>query len=80
MQRLQVILQEITQLTSNMETNYPEIYRYLDEDPLTISTIEGDRPDLAVFEQYLNTLKTKLKTYLTAKHSRSISKPRIPEC
>lgn len=73
-------MQEITQLTSNIETNYPELYRYLDEDPLTINTVGEDQPDQAVFEQYLNTLKTKLNTYLTAKHSRSISKPRIPDC
>jgi hypothetical protein len=36
MANLKNILTEITQLTNNIETNYPELYRFIDENPMTI--------------------------------------------
>ena len=52
---------EITQLTSNIETNYPEIYRLLDENTLTIPADGHPTIDNKVLESYLQTLKELLK-------------------
>ena len=64
MKNLQKILQEITQLTTNIETNYPELYRYLDENPLTLPTMDKPHMDKQVLESYLKSLKQLLRHHL----------------
>lgn len=61
MKDLNRLMTEITQLTANIETNYPEIYRLLDENTLTIP-IEG-QPEInkKILENYLQTLKELLR-------------------
>ncbi|WP_273565745.1 hypothetical protein [Maribacter halichondriae] len=64
MKNLQRILSEIVQLTSSMETNYPELYQFLDETPITIpSTAHPDLTELTLTE-YLEDLKELLKHHL----------------
>lgn len=36
MKKLNELMQEIILLTAKIETDYPELYRYLDETPLVI--------------------------------------------
>jgi hypothetical protein len=50
MKDLYNILQEITQLTSNIETNYPELYRFLDENPLTLPVSKHPHLDKEVMQ------------------------------
>lgn len=57
MDNLKKILNEITQLTNNIETNYPKIYRSLDENPLTIPMGNHPQIDMQIMEEYLNSLK-----------------------
>jgi hypothetical protein len=64
MKNLQNILQEITQLTTNIETNYPELYRYLDENPLTLPTMDKPHMDKQVLESYLKSLEELLRHHL----------------
>lgn len=64
MNSLKKILTEITQLTSNIETNYPELYRTLDENPLTIPTTEHPNIDKQIMEEYLESLKQLLMHHL----------------
>jgi hypothetical protein len=64
MKNLQNILQEITQLTTNIETNYPELYRYLDENPLTLPTMDKPHMDKKVLESYLKSLEELLRHHL----------------
>lgn len=64
MKNLQNILQEITQLTTNIETNYPELYRYLDEIPLTLPTMDKPHMDKQVLESYLKSLEQLLRHHL----------------
>ncbi len=63
MRTLNSVLTEITQLTSNIETNFPELYQYLDENPITLI---GDNSEIGFkeFENYLETLKEQLKDYI----------------
>ena len=64
MKSLHNILTEITQLTTNIETNYPELYRSLDENPMTLPVMSHPRMDKKVMEEYLESLKQLLEHYL----------------
>ncbi|MFT4830584.1 MAG: hypothetical protein ACI815_000218 [Psychroserpens sp.] len=58
------LLTEITQLTSNIETNYPELYRFLDENPCTIPNESHPNMDQTTLMAYLDSLKQLLKHHL----------------
>lgn len=64
MKKLKTLLEEITWLTNNIETNYPELYIYLDENPMTIPTNSHPHVDKEVMEEYLESLKQLLKHHL----------------
>jgi len=64
MKRLQYILRKITQLTANIETNYPELYIYLEEDPITLPVKEDPHMDKKVMQDYLQSLKLLLRHHL----------------
>lgn len=64
MKKLHKILIEITELTLNIETNYPELYRSLDENPLTLPVIQHPHMDKEIMQEYLESLKQLLNHYL----------------
>lgn len=64
MNNLRNLLTEITQLTTNIETNYPELYRNLDENPLTIPASNHPHIDKQIMEEYLESLKELLNHHL----------------
>lgn len=64
MPTLQTIFTEITELTGNIETNYPELYRTLDENPMTIVSSAHVDINVQVMEDYLNSLKQLLKHHM----------------
>lgn len=64
MKDLHSIQTEITQLTTNIETNYPELYRSLDENPITLPVLKHPHMDKKVMQEYLESLKQLLKHYL----------------
>jgi hypothetical protein len=57
-------MQQAIQLISEMGTNYPELYVFLDETPLFLSTISGDQIHISDFEKHLETLKAQLQGYI----------------
>ena len=61
MKTKQELLTQITQLTSSIETNYPELYSFLLEEPVTIASKEHPQIDVAVLQDYLETLEQELK-------------------
>ena len=61
---------EVTQLTTNIETNYPELYRFLDENPLTIPAVNHPHIDKQIMEEYLNSLKQLIKHHLETHKSK----------
>lgn len=61
---LNKIMTEITQLTANIESNYPELYRFLDENPITIPSEIDPKVDLAAYQDYLESLKQLLKRHI----------------
>ncbi len=64
MNNLKNLLQEITGLTNEIETNYPELYRYLDENPLTLPVSSHPHIDKAVLQEYLQGLRELLRHHL----------------
>lgn len=64
MENLKALLAEIAQLTSTMETDYPELYRFLDENPMTLPIKEHPKMDKKVMEEYLEDLKELIKRHV----------------
>lgn len=58
------IMTEIIRLTNNIETNYPELCRFLDENPVTIPIYQHPAVDVTILEVYLDDLKTLSKHHL----------------
>lgn len=64
MEKLQQLIKEINDITLKIEQEYPELYRHLDENPVTIPAI--DHPELTAntFSDYLGSLKALLQTHI----------------
>lgn len=74
MKDLHRLMTEITQLTANIETNYPEVYRLLDENTLTIPAEGQPDIDKKILENYLQTLKELLKHRIEEHKTSGITK------
>ncbi|WP_188461660.1 hypothetical protein [Bizionia arctica] len=63
MKTVKDLLSEISTLIRDIETNYPEVYKYLDENPDTIPNM--DHPEISTedLEIYLATLKDLVLKY-----------------
>ncbi|EPR72331.1 hypothetical protein ADIWIN_2501 [Winogradskyella psychrotolerans RS-3] len=64
MKKLHKILNEITELITNIETNYPELYRSLDENPMTLPVSQNPQMGKVVMQEYLDSLKELLESYV----------------
>lgn len=60
MKTLNQLMQDIIQLTTEIETNYPELYKYLNETPLSLSDTVSKKVQTTELKQYLETLKSQL--------------------
>lgn len=56
-------LSKISHLIRYIETDYPELYQYLDENPVTLSNHSGAEMDTESMQNYLETLKSILHNY-----------------
>jgi hypothetical protein len=64
MKHLHNQLREISEITTNIETSYPELYRTLDENPMTIATSNHPQVDKMAMQEYLESLKQLLEHHL----------------
>jgi hypothetical protein len=64
MKNLHQLMEEIIQISSEMESKYPELYKYLNETPLFLGESQGKEINTKDLENYLNTLKEQLKDYI----------------
>lgn len=64
MKELHKILNEIMHVTTKIETNYPELYRILDENPMTLPVKQHPHMDKKVMQEYLESLKVLLEHHL----------------
>jgi len=51
------ILREINKLLMELRQEYPELYRNLDEIPITIPTLENPEIDLKTYSEFLESLQ-----------------------
>ncbi len=64
MKTIRDLLIDITNLTTNIETNYPELYKFLEQSPITIPSTDHPDINIAIMQGYLNSLKQLLKHHL----------------
>lgn len=64
MDRLSKLVSEISKLTLRMESDYPELYRNLDENPMTLPALGHPEIGMKVLENYLQSLKGLLEHHL----------------
>lgn len=63
MKKSQELLKEITDLTYVIETKYPGLYQFLDENPITIPESENLKVNTGALQNYLTSLEELLETY-----------------
>ncbi len=63
MKKSQELLKEITDLTYVIETKYPELYQFLDENPITIPEGKNLEVNTRALQNYLSSLKELVETY-----------------
>ena len=56
------ILEQINKLTLQLETDYPELYKFLEEEPITIPSFEHPNINNKVLRDYLESLKGLIKS------------------
>jgi hypothetical protein len=70
MKTLSKLLQELSDLTVEIETHYPELYRHLDETPLFFTESSGGKIGKEELKSYLDTLKQELITFMKTHKSK----------
>ena len=64
MKEIQKINNEINELTLKIEQEYPELYQYLNENPVTIPCCKNPKLDTKAFSDWLESLKDLLKDFI----------------
>lgn len=64
MNSLKTIENDILKLTTLIEDKYPELYKFLDENPITMPTVSQPDINLKDMEDYLESLKQILKHHI----------------
>ncbi len=64
MKTLQLLMREILELTTLIETEYPELYKTLDETPVDLGSPNSDTVSHKDLCLYLETLRNLLKKYI----------------
>lgn len=64
MRNLQKVLNEITDLTLEIENNYPELYQFLEENPIAIPSENNPEINEKVMQDYLESLKLLLAHHI----------------
>ncbi|MDX1272672.1 hypothetical protein [Bizionia paragorgiae] len=67
MKTLHELLNKVTTLTMRLKTEYPELYVYLGEDPITIPSVSDPHMDATILKEYISSLKGMLKSHLKPK-------------
>jgi hypothetical protein len=64
MKTLSLLMQEIIQLTTEIETKYPELYKFLGETPVEICDTPAKTICADDLKEYLATLKAQLQHHI----------------
>lgn len=72
MKTMQELLSEIMLITNEIETEHPELYRFLEENPMTIPSENHKTIDKPTLEEYLDSLRQVLEHYLEAHQNNQV--------
>ena len=72
MENLKYLVEKITDITTRIESNYPELYRFLDENPITIPSTKNPDLDKKILEGYLDDLNQLLQHHLETHKTNTI--------
>ena len=61
---LQNIENDIVRLTTLIKTEYPELYKFLEETPITVPSVDNPDINIKVMEDYNESLKQLLKHHI----------------
>jgi len=64
MKRIQELNKEINDMTLKIQQEHPELYKYLDENPITIANIEDPEMNIKNLTNWLDSLKQLLKYHV----------------
>jgi hypothetical protein len=64
MKTLQNLMQEIIEITTEIETKYPELYAHLDETPFHLGESKSKTIDKEDLTDYLKTLRSQLQHHV----------------
>lgn len=64
MKEMSQLMQEILQLTTEIETRYPELYKFLGETPVDICDTPAKTICTEDLKSYLETLKSQLQHHI----------------
>ncbi|MBP1838672.1 hypothetical protein [Formosa algae] len=57
------LLKDISEIVWTIENDYPEVYQYLDENPITIPNFEHPEVTVIELEEYLDSLNVIIENY-----------------
>lgn len=72
MKNMRRLVSEIVEVTTKIETLYPELYKFLEENPDTIPSQLHPKIDKSVLEEYLDSLKQLLQHYMQTHKGKQI--------
>lgn len=58
------IISQINKLTTHIKTNYPELYQFIEEQPITIPSSDHPKTDEKTMYEYLDSLKQLLQHHI----------------
>ncbi len=58
------IISQINELTTHIKTNYPELYQFIEEQPITIPSSDHPKTDEKALYDYLDSLKQLLQHHM----------------
>lgn len=64
MTQLQTIENKIIKLTTLIETKYPELYKFLEENPVTMPSVNYPKINTKIMEDYLEDLSQLLRHHI----------------
>lgn len=66
MKTTEQLMQEIIDIRVKIQSNYPELYRHLNETPLRFNNSEDGLFNTSDLQKYLETLQSQLNHYIDA--------------
>ncbi len=65
------LISEITDITTKIETDYPELYKFIEEQPITVPSSDHPEANEKNLRDYLDSLKQLLQHHLDTHNNKA---------